>query len=152
MRVPMSSSLLSQPIGEYCLGIPPLEACEGGVDRSVARRAFAQDLPIAVTARSGKGSPDGFVGHYIDTHRTEIFERLMDGTLANSGLVDRTQLELALRADAKLRPADCRSEEHTSELQSLMRNSYAVFCLKKKIEIKEQHHKNKQQTINKQPK
>src|SRR3546814_10112019 len=26
---------------------------------------------------------------------------------------------------------DCRSEEHTSELQSLMRNSYAVFCLKK---------------------
>src|SRR3546814_2119093 len=33
-------------------------------------------------------------------------------------------------------PADCeatyRSEEHTSELQSLMRISYAVFCLKKK--------------------
>src|SRR3546814_20761487 len=28
--------------------------------------------------------------------------------------------------------ADDRSEEHTSELQSLMRNSYAVFCLKKK--------------------
>src|SRR3546814_7736697 len=27
---------------------------------------------------------------------------------------------------------DFRSEEHTSELQSLMRNSYAVFCLKKK--------------------
>src|SRR3546814_1082983 len=27
---------------------------------------------------------------------------------------------------------DDRSEEHTSELQSLMRNSYAVFCLKKK--------------------
>src|SRR3546814_6821314 len=31
-----------------------------------------------------------------------------------------------------------RSEEHTSELQSLMRNSYAVFCLKK------QKHTNKQ--------
>src|SRR3546814_7023415 len=28
--------------------------------------------------------------------------------------------------------ADCRSEEHTSELQSLMRISYAVFCLKQK--------------------
>src|SRR3546814_6316496 len=27
----------------------------------------------------------------------------------------------------------CRSEEHTSELQSLMRISYAVFCLKKKM-------------------
>src|SRR3546814_8099177 len=29
-------------------------------------------------------------------------------------------------------PASSRSEEHTSELQSLMRISYAVFCLKKK--------------------
>src|SRR3546814_7278906 len=29
-----------------------------------------------------------------------------------------------------------RSEEHTSELQSLMRISYAVFCLKKKIRTK----------------
>src|SRR3546814_2623420 len=33
----------------------------------------------------------------------------------------------------RVRPrSDCRSEEHTSELQSLMRISYAVFCLKKK--------------------
>src|SRR3546814_5679924 len=30
-----------------------------------------------------------------------------------------------------------RSEEHTSELQSLMRISYAVFCLKKKIKQKQ---------------
>src|SRR3546814_7355138 len=33
--------------------------------------------------------------------------------------------------------ADRRSEEHTSELQSLMRISYAVFCLKKKTQNKE---------------
>src|SRR3546814_6019341 len=33
-------------------------------------------------------------------------------------------------------PAIPRSEEHTSELQSLMRISYAVFCLKKKKPIK----------------
>src|SRR3546814_8451012 len=31
-------------------------------------------------------------------------------------------------------PPDVRSEEHTSELQSLMRSSYAVFCLNKKNE------------------
>src|SRR3546814_4019514 len=36
-----------------------------------------------------------------------------------------------------------RSEEHTSELQSLMRISYAVFCLKKK-----KQNKNKPQTTN----
>src|SRR3546814_2954359 len=35
---------------------------------------------------------------------------------------------------AELQPAMGRSEEHTSELQSLMRISYAVFCLKKKKE------------------
>src|SRR3546814_5755658 len=33
-----------------------------------------------------------------------------------------------------------RSEEHTSELQSLMRISYAVFCLKKKIKSNDQYH------------
>src|SRR3546814_4894755 len=32
-----------------------------------------------------------------------------------------------------------RSEEHTSELQSLMRISYAVFCLKKKISKSQRH-------------
>src|SRR3546814_9919160 len=34
-----------------------------------------------------------------------------------------------------------RSEEHTSELQSLMRISYAVFCLKKKTQTKYTSHK-----------
>src|SRR3546814_6745762 len=38
--------------------------------------------------------------------------------------------------------AGIRSEEHTSELQSLMRISYAVFCLKKKT----QHHINHKST------
>src|SRR3546814_2981494 len=40
----------------------------------------------------------------------------------------------------------CRSEEHTSELQSLMRISYAVFCLKKK-KIKKNIKINKHHTI-----
>src|SRR3546814_10551893 len=40
----------------------------------------------------------------------------------------------------KLRVSSNRSEEHTSELQSLMRISYAVFCLKKK----NTHHHTKQ--------
>src|SRR3546814_957959 len=35
------------------------------------------------------------------------------------------------------RSTGCRSEEHTSELQSLMRLSYAVFCLKQKTSIHE---------------
>src|SRR3546814_3066229 len=40
------------------------------------------------------------------------------------------------RAAARARLQAARSEEHTSELQSLMRISYAVFCLKKKTSKK----------------
>src|SRR3546814_6362685 len=39
---------------------------------------------------------------------------------------------LSLLRNARPAPLQDRSEEHTSELQSLMRISYAVFCLKKK--------------------
>src|SRR3546814_1860147 len=41
----------------------------------------------------------------------------------------------------------CRSEEHTSELQSLMRISYAVFCLKKKKRRKQYNNKQIQEQI-----
>src|SRR3546814_9694929 len=44
--------------------------------------------------------------------------------------------------------SDQRSEEHTSELQSLMRISYAVFCLKKKKQKREKRQINKRMTKN----
>src|SRR3546814_4531159 len=50
---------------------------------------------------------------------------------------DRFDAAGAGRGTAELR--DRRSEEHTSELQSLMRISYAVFCLKKKKKTKDKH-------------
>src|SRR3546814_9698074 len=50
---------------------------------------------------------------------------------AQHGEVDQRRL-LAAQRRALLRQGHLRSEEHTSELQSLMRISYAVFCLKKK--------------------
>src|SRR3546814_8078984 len=45
-----------------------------------------------------------------------------------------TQHRRGQRCGDRHRGHDARSEEHTSELQSLMRISYAVFCLKKKIQ------------------
>src|SRR3546814_5963332 len=44
----------------------------------------------------------------------------------------RQQVHRHLHQDEQQRELLFRSEEHTSELQSLMRISYAVFCLKKK--------------------
>src|SRR3546814_1491389 len=46
----------------------------------------------------------------------------------------RGDTHVAMRARKTASPAGSGSEEHTSELQSLMRISYAVFCLKKKKE------------------
>src|SRR3546814_5648251 len=48
-----------------------------------------------------------------------------------------TSDDLVRNADLALYAAKGRSEEHTSELQSLMRISYAVFCLKKKTNTKQ---------------
>src|SRR3546814_3892700 len=47
-------------------------------------------------------------------------------------LPDESDLLLLVVAQCGLHDVRLRSEEHTSELQSLMRISYAVFCLKKK--------------------
>src|SRR3546814_6381176 len=55
--------------------------------------------------------------------------------LQHGGACVQTDPVLVQGVDKRQRRARARqprSEEHTSELQSLMRNSYAVFCLKKK--------------------
>src|SRR3546814_10067301 len=49
----------------------------------------------------------------------------------------RKQMFMSLMTPERIE--ELRSEEHTSELQSLMRISYAVFCLKKKKKPKQKH-------------
>src|SRR3546814_1558359 len=65
---------------------------------------------------------DGFVDSLPEGYATLVGER---GVSLSGGQKQR----VAIARTSILRP---RSEEHTSELQSLMRISYAVFCLKKK--------------------
>src|SRR3546814_90016 len=61
----------------------------------------------------------------------------VDGACGDGGMaVAIDQDETAQGAIARVGFERDRSEEHTSELQSLMRNSYAVFCLNKKINPK----------------
>lgn len=89
--------LLSQPIVEACLAIPSWEWRAGGIDRAVAREAFAPDLPQAIARRRTKGGPDAFCAQVVDHHRARIRARLLEGRLAGFGLIDRTALEAALR-------------------------------------------------------
>src|SRR3546814_2401413 len=49
-------------------------------------------------------------------------------------LISKAMSKYSAEPNCKPSTSRIRSEEHTSELQSLMRISYAVFCLKKKIE------------------
>src|SRR3546814_6910199 len=70
--------------------------------------------------------------------RGEVVLKAVDVTRKFGGLVANNAMNLEIRAGeilALIGPngaGKSRSEEHTSELQSLMRISYAVFCLTKK--------------------
>src|SRR3546814_9310553 len=73
----------------------------------------------------------------------ELLEQAIRELLIEKGLLTAEQIQRqiddmdsrppmnGIRLVAKAWTDPARSEEHTSELQSLMRNSYAVFCLKK---------------------
>src|SRR3546814_1536667 len=67
--------------------------------------------------------------------------RFLGNMRTRYSLMDALSVEVMLGTDQTTSTQD-RSEEHTSELQSLMRISYDVFCLKKK----KKKHKNKQKT------
>src|SRR3546814_4153709 len=75
----------------------------------------------------------------IEKKALEILADAVDRTVG-TGFVHAAVLKAAQtlaahdyrQADKAFRMLNPRSEEHTSELQSLMRISYAVFCLKKK--------------------
>src|SRR3546814_8164166 len=67
---------------------------------------------------------------------TTLFRSIRSAPTGRSGRGTAASRLTVSRAAAPRTPA--RSEEHTSELQSLMRISYAVFCLKKKKKTKTQ--------------
>src|SRR3546814_6327363 len=101
------------------------DVCSSDLDR----------LPVRLTDGAQR-----WVGEQVVASLGEPAPRLhLDAPLLHDLLV-RVALEERVRLDLVhgrhhvrvLDEVDQRSEEHTSELQSLMRISYAVFCLKKK--------------------
>src|SRR3546814_1134731 len=94
----------------------PLVVAGGGV--AARRTGISARPPLRIGAASGRQRRDDDPDRHVrpcrrGRGRIDVERRT---------LYDRTQE----------RRARGRSEEHTTELQSLMRNSYAVFCLKKK--------------------
>src|SRR3546814_2691146 len=134
-----------------------LAVCEPGEDgRTVIGRVAAKGLAdelldrgyliidgvdgkahyVALNARDAPGNyPTGAVVEVHGSAEVRTADRNI-AALASDGLY-RTDHHLAIaqgQAQAGRDPQEvvARSEEHTSELQSLMRISYAIFCLKKK--------------------
>lgn len=104
--------LLSQPIMEFCLGIPSWEWRSGGRDRALARQAFATVLPPAIIERRIKGSPGYFAGQILDRFRSQIRERILDGNLAHHRLIDAQAISAAIQGG---RP--CSDEERVRILE-----------------------------------
>src|SRR3546814_8026878 len=94
--------------------------------------AFLAASMIAVPAYADRGPTQDEAKAIAAKLTAEGFKSWEEIELDNDGPyweIDDARAMDGKKYDLKLSP---RSEEHTSELQSLMRISYAVFCLKKK--------------------
>lgn len=94
--LPTLVPLLSQPVVEVCLAIPTWLWFESGLNRAMARRAFASELPPDVVSRRSKGTPDAFVAEIFETHRSVLREMLADGRMASEGIINRQAVLAAL--------------------------------------------------------
>src|SRR3546814_2909852 len=99
----------------------------------------SSDLLVRLVGVPALALQIGLAMQRLHQTRQREFLRIAEGEVADAGLattvgVARVEVEVLDRCHAgrgRDDPVGNRSEEHTSELQSLMRNSYAVFCLQK---------------------
>src|SRR3546814_5289023 len=91
----------------------PRQLVEGGIEGRAAHANSSEDNRRRFSIVSGSVGPQA-------------------SKKVTSCLRAPSSLHLRSRRTTSSSPSAARSEEHTSELQSLMRTSYAVFCLKKK--------------------
>src|SRR3546814_1536608 len=106
---------------------------EGGSGRFMTGAPSLDDMRLygkASAASTKKGAASWSAGASIPAPlvNDRVGISLSAFTKKDGGWLDRVPLEGGGVAAGK--DVNRRSEEHTSELQSLMRNSYAVFCLK----------------------
>src|SRR3546814_3307716 len=112
------------------------------IDRRLERRGASQLEPFALGG--GKQAIGAIVGENpripvrigrtVGEARAHLLDVGPDIAPPRDGMVGRVRNRFRGLALVKDRVHD-RSEEHTSELQSLMRISYAVFCLKKQTHL-----------------
>src|SRR3546814_10088142 len=89
-------------------------------------------IPIfAITGTNGKSTTVRMVERVLSRHGLNVGMTTTSGIHVGGQLLKASDASGPRSARSILRNPTVRSEEHTSELQSLLRTSYAVFCLKK---------------------
>src|SRR3546814_9526165 len=86
--------------------------------QGTAWRRPASSIMVEPASASARGS------------RSSAIDQATDSTEVNAPIAESARMRSSMISKLT------RSEEHTSELQSQMRNSYAIFCLKKKKNTK----------------
>src|SRR3546814_3930339 len=114
-----------------CALVTGVQTCALPIFGVGARAGEDQRLAVAVDER---GEDLGLVAVIDDEDAVIDGARLLRlaGDLVDGGVHQELVHERRDLTVERRREHELRSEEHTSELQSLMRISYAVFCLKKK--------------------
>jgi asparagine synthase (glutamine-hydrolysing) len=95
--------LISQPLIECTLRIPTYILSLGGIDRGLARQAFAEELPAQIFERQTKGRYTSFWQNLVCENLSFVREMLLDGELVRGGVLSRTKAEAALSGAALLR-------------------------------------------------
>src|SRR3546814_2746225 len=136
---PLRHLQLDQRLTQLMLDMPDIADHDVVAGDRMAERLLRQRIPNETERpvgdaeiNAGKGEGDPF--HLADKTGTEWSAITFGG---DRHLVEHAGLRARGEHDECLPGLLDRSEEHTSELQSLMRISYAVFCLKKTRTSKE---------------
>src|SRR3546814_47742 len=128
MSVTKASELLQQQ-DRIIKGFPEVESVFGKAGRALTA---TDPAPLEMFETTINLKPEG---EWRDGMTTDKLIAEMDEALKFPGVANSWTMPIKARTDmlaTGIRTPVGRSEEHTSELQSLMRISYAVFCLKKK--------------------
>ncbi len=94
--LPSSPVLVTQPLLETCLRIPSWRWFDRGCNRAAARHAFSDALPPEIAWRRTKGAPDSFLIQILEANRALVRSMLLDGLLADLGVLDRAAIAAIL--------------------------------------------------------